>query len=144
MGNTSTYYSQKNFSQPVSLSATVGTSLTSLSQTGVTSSEGAILGLTDLYNKIQLEIKNTSGSVILNGISFEVKAHENADWVAIATSTSSTTGFIEATTGETSNLGTGATAIVRLNIGNCYAFRLRASVASSTAAVTAKGYVWKG
>lgn len=139
----STYYSSTRSSTVLALAGTCTTTLTQLTQTDVTASDGSILGVTDIYNRLQLEIKNTSGSIALNGFSIDVKATSGAGWVPICTSTAAVSGFLLATTGEVNALAAGASQLIRLDIGNCYAVRIRAKSASSTVAVTAKGYAWQ-
>jgi hypothetical protein len=122
--------------------AVIATEDTSKNQTAI-NSNNVLTGMTEMYDRLTVEIRNSGASVALNAFTLHGMTDVAGELIELITATSSTGQFITQTTGNAAALGTESSVLVTFDISGLYGIQFKAGTASSTSSVIIRGKFWK-
>jgi hypothetical protein len=90
-----------------------------------------------------VEVANLDASIALADFEVMVKAHPDADWVALVTGTGwgTVAGALKHAPVDIHTLAANSKAVVRVDVGQAYQMKFQAKAASGTISITVKGTV---
>jgi len=102
---------------------------------------GDEVGLSGINTQMVFELTNTGQA--LTDFAVFIQPHEDAGWHEYLSGTDWDTGteIMKGSSGGLQTLASGATGWAYINISPCYAFKIQASIASSTTAIVINGTV---